>query len=97
MMRLTEIERAEALADLPSWRYDSVRDAIAREFKFGDFVGAFSFMTAVAILAEKVAHHPEWSNVYDKVSILLTTHDAEGLSTKDTELAAMITKLASAG
>jgi 4a-hydroxytetrahydrobiopterin dehydratase len=97
MMRFSERERAEALAALPDWRYDPASDAIMREFEFGDFVAAFSFMTAVAILAEKANHHPEWSNVYNKVSILLTTHDAGGLTPKDTDLAGMITKLATAG
>ena len=97
MKRLTEHERAEALAFLPDWRHEAERDAITCEFEFGDFVAAFSFMTAVAILAEKADHHPEWSNVYNKVSILLTTHDADGLTSNDTKLAGMITKLAAAG
>jgi 4a-hydroxytetrahydrobiopterin dehydratase len=94
MRRFNEQERAEALAALPGWRYDAERDAIMRDFEFGDFITAFSFMTAVAMVAERADHHPEWSNVYNKISILLTTHDTDGLTSKDTDLAAVITKLA---
>ena len=89
------LERAEALASLPGWRHDAERDAIAREFEFRDFVAAFSFMSAVAMHAEKADHHPEWSNVYNKVSILLTTHDADGLTAKDIDLAHKIMGCAS--
>jgi len=95
MICFNELERAEALASLPGWCHDAERDAIAREFEFRDFVAAFSFMTAVAIHAEKADHHPEWSNIYNKVSILLTTHDADGLTSKDAALADVITRLAS--
>jgi 4a-hydroxytetrahydrobiopterin dehydratase len=94
MKCLNEQERAEALASLRGWSHDPERDAIVRDFDFGDFVGAFSFMTAVAILAEKADHHPEWSNVYSKVSILLTTHDAGGLTFMDVDLARSISKIA---
>ena len=87
MKMLDERERREALVCLPGWSHDPMRDAIGRVFEFGDFVGAFSFMTAVAIVAEKADHHPEWSNVYNRVCILLTTHDAGGLTAKDIELA----------
>jgi 4a-hydroxytetrahydrobiopterin dehydratase len=94
MKTLNEGERREALARLPGWIHEPRRDAIVRDFEFGDFVGAFSFMTAVAIMAEKADHHPEWSNVYNKVSILLTTHDAGGLTAKDIGLAQKIMGLA---
>ena len=94
MMLFNELERAEALASLPGWRHDAERDAIMREFEFSDFIAAFSFMTAVAMHAEKADHHPEWSNVYNRVSILLTTHDADGLTWKDATLAEAITRLA---
>ena len=68
-------------------------EKLYKEFKFSDFVSAFGFMTKVALLAEKANHHPEWSNVYNKVVISLTTHDAGGISKKDFELAQEISKL----
>lgn len=68
-------------------------EKLHREFKFTDFIAAFGFMTKVALLAERANHHPEWSNVYNKVSISLTTHEAGGLSTRDFELAQEISKL----
>jgi 4a-hydroxytetrahydrobiopterin dehydratase len=71
----------------PDWTRDDKRDAITREFKFADFNRAFAFMTQVALAAEKRDHHPEWSNVYNKVRITLTTHDAGGLTQKDLDLA----------
>jgi 4a-hydroxytetrahydrobiopterin dehydratase len=75
-------------AQVPAWRYAAERGGtIAREFVFDDFVQAFSFMTRVALVAEKRDHHPEWSNVYNRVSIVLTTHDAGGLTAKDIALA----------
>lgn len=85
--KLTEAEREAALAELPEWTHDPERDGIKRSFKFKDFVEAFGFMTKVALLAEKADHHPEWSNVYNRVEILLTTHDAGGLSKRDVDLA----------
>lgn len=88
--RLTEAERAALLPALIGWEHDAARDGIAKRFAFEDFVGAFGFMTRVALLAEKADHHPEWSNVYNKVDILLTTHDAKGLSMRDIDLARAI-------
>lgn len=90
---LSEAERADALDGLPDWDYDDGRDAISREFMFDDFNQAFGFMTQVALLAEKADHHPEWSNVYNRVTILLTTHDAGGLSSRDVEMAEAIEEL----
>ena len=87
---LSETERAEALDALPDWDYDEARDAIVRRVTFGDFAEAFGFMARVAILAEKADHHPEWSNVYNRVDILLTTHDSGGLSPRDIDLAQRI-------
>ena len=73
---------------LPAWRFDANRGGtITRTFEFADFVSAFGFMTQIALEAEKRNHHPEWSNVYNRVVITLTTHDAGGLSTRDIELA----------
>lgn len=94
MERLTDQERTEALAALPEWTHEPDRDAIARTFQFPDFVTAFAFMTGVALEAEKADHHPEWSNVYGRVSILLTTHDADGLSERDINLAREVSALA---
>ncbi len=91
--QLTQAERATALDALGEWDYDEARDALTRRFVFADFVAAFGFMTRVALLAEKVDHHPEWSNVWSRVDILLTTHDAGGLSSRDIALAAAIDAL----
>ena len=75
-------------AELPDWEIGAERGGtIRREFRFADFVEAFAFMTRVALIAEKHDHHPEWSNVYNRVSIVLTTHDAGGLTAKDVALA----------
>jgi len=88
--QLTEEERADALDELDEWDFDEARDAITRTFTFADFSEAFAFMTRVALLAEKADHHPEWSNVWNRVEILLTTHDAGGLSRRDVEMAEAI-------
>ena len=90
---LSDEERADALDGLPDWDYDEARDAISRRFVFADFSEAFAFMTRVALLAEKMDHHPEWSNVWNRVDILLTTHDAGGLSTRDIVMAEAIDAL----
>jgi 4a-hydroxytetrahydrobiopterin dehydratase len=88
--RLTGAARDDAVASLDGWTSVASRDAIAKSFKFKDFVEAFGFMTSVALLAEKADHHPEWSNVYNRVEIVLTTHDAGGLSERDIALAKAI-------
>ncbi len=85
--RLTEAERAEHLPTLTGWTHDAQRDCLHGSWKFADFVTAFGFMARVALLAEKADHHPEWSNVYGKVEILLVTHDAGGLTMRDIALA----------
>jgi 4a-hydroxytetrahydrobiopterin dehydratase len=90
---LNDDKRAEALHALPDWDLDDSRDAIVRSFKFADFSEAFAFMTRVALLAEKADHHPEWSNVWNRVDILLTTHDAGGLSARDVAMAQAIDAL----
>jgi 4a-hydroxytetrahydrobiopterin dehydratase len=89
--KLTEQEVAARLSALPAWSV--VSGKLHRELKFPDFVRAFGFMTQVAIIAERSDHHPEWSNVYGRVVIDLTTHDAGGLSTRDFALAAAIDAL----
>ncbi|MGL5840016.1 MAG: 4a-hydroxytetrahydrobiopterin dehydratase [Sphingorhabdus sp.] len=83
-------EREQALAALSEWNYDTEAKGIRRTFRFLDFAEAFGFMTRVAIMAEKADHHPEWFNVYSRVEILLTTHDAGGLSERDIRLAKAI-------
>ena len=85
--KLTPAARDKALAGLPGWTFDAPADAITRQFKFKDFSEAFAFMTRVALLAQAADHHPEWSNVYNKVSITLSTHSAGGLTAKDVKLA----------
>jgi 4a-hydroxytetrahydrobiopterin dehydratase len=91
MKRIDEGALPQQLALVPQWRYDAARGGtITRDFKFADFVQAFGFMTRVALLAEKADHHPEWSNVYGRVTIVLTTHDAQGLSSRDIDLARQI-------
>ena len=91
--QLTEAEAQAALADLPEWAPARDGKAIERHLKFDDFVEAFGFMTSIAILAEKQDHHPEWFNVYNRVEITLTTHDADGLSERDIKLATAIDAL----
>ncbi len=89
------IDVAEALKGLPSWRaHEGDRPAIARGLTFADFNAAFGFMTRVALLADKVDHHPEWSNVYNRVEVLLTTHDAGGVTELDVKLAEAMDKIA---
>ena len=85
--------RAALAQDLPQWRLVEGRDAIQRSFRFGDFSEAWGFMTRAALLAEKADHHPEWFNVYNRVDVVLTTHDAGGLSARDVALAAAMDRL----
>jgi len=94
--KLTDAERAEMLAPLTAsgWTHDTARDALSRQFKFANFVEAFGFMTRAAIHAEKLNHHPEWSNVYNRVEVTLTTHDAGGLTSLDVRLAGLMDGLA---
>ena len=88
--KLSAEERAEAFASLSAWSHDVERDGLHRRFTFADFGQAFGFMAQVALLAEKADHHPEWSNVCNRVEILLTTHDAGGLSQRDVDMAEAI-------
>ena len=87
MKKLDAAARAKAFAELPNWREVAGRDAITRKFSFADFNQAFAFMTRVALLAEKMDHHPEWSNVYRTVDVTLATHDAGGVTEKDVAMA----------
>jgi 4a-hydroxytetrahydrobiopterin dehydratase len=92
--KLDEAAIHEALAALPGWSLAGGK--LHRELRFPDFVRAFGFMTSVALVAESMNHHPEWSNVYGRVTIDLTTHDAGGITQLDLELAHRIIKLAGA-
>jgi 4a-hydroxytetrahydrobiopterin dehydratase len=92
--KLTPEEREAALTGLDRWSLDEARDGIGRSFRFRDFSEAFAFMTRVALAAEQADHHPEWSNVWNRVDILLTTHSAGGLTSKDIELAKRIDAIA---
>jgi 4a-hydroxytetrahydrobiopterin dehydratase len=95
MTRPTKIGAAEALKSLPEWSAGpGARDAIVRTFRFKDFNAAFGFMTRVALAAEKLDHHPEWSNVYNRVEVLLATHDADGVTALDVTLATMMDEAA---
>ena len=87
MAPLTDPERAELLPSLSGWALVSDRDAIHKRFMFDDFNAAFAWMTRVALVAERMNHHPEWANVYDRVDVTLSTHEAKGLTRRDVELA----------
>lgn len=93
---LTDTERADKLVPLleSGWTQTEGRDAITKEFHFKTFNAAFGFMTRAALYAERWNHHPEWSNVYNRVSVTLTTHDAGGLSVLDVKLAQKMDQLA---
>ena len=90
MARPPRIGAAEALKQLPGWSAADGRDAILRRFRFKDFHTAFGFMARVALQAERMDHHPEWSNVYDRVEVVLATHDAGGVTELDLALARFI-------
>jgi len=93
--KLTGDARKAALARLSGWSEVKGRDAIAKKFVFADFNAAFGFMTRAALVAEKLDHHPEWFNVYKNVEVTLSTHDADGVTDLDIELAAAMDRLAS--
>ncbi len=87
----------QALKRLPDWTMAKDREAIVRTFKFVDFDAAFAFMTRTALLAAKMDHHPEWSNVYNKMDVTLATHDADGVTWKDVDLATAMDGYAAVG
>ncbi|WP_120498098.1 4a-hydroxytetrahydrobiopterin dehydratase [Kiloniella sp. EL199] len=93
--KLSDNERADLLPELEGWTLESDRDAIRKVFTFKTFNQAWGFMNRVALVAEKMGHHPEWFNVYNKVDIVLTTHDCDGLSVLDAELARKMNLFAS--
>ena len=92
--RLTGEARKQALAKLTGWTETPGRDAIAKTFVFKDFSEAFGFMSRAALVAEKHDHHPEWRNVYKTVEVVLSTHDAGGLTQKDVDLAQAMNAIA---
>ncbi len=92
--KLNAEARARALAELSGWRSVEDRDAIQKSFRFKDFNQAWAFMSRVAPAAEAMNHHPEWSNIYNRVEIVLTTHDCGGLSERDIRLAETIEEIA---
>src|SRR5215475_12133134 len=92
--KFTGSGRATALATLSGWSEVNGRDAIARTFIFKDFNEAFGFMARVALVAEKLDHHPEWFNVYNKVEVTLATHDAGGVTARDVAMAQAMNRLA---
>ncbi len=95
MIKKLSLEEREALlSELTDWMLANDRDAITRSFKFKSFNQAFGFMTRVAMQAEKLDHHPEWFNVYNRVDVTLTTHDCDGLSVRDSKLARFMDKAA---
>ena len=96
VQKLDDAARAALLARFPEWTHEPQRDAITRRFRFDDFAQAFGFMASVAIIAEKMDHHPEWSNVYNRVEVLLTTHDAGGVTELDIKMARFIDEAATA-
>lgn len=91
--KLDATARVAALKELAGWHAVAGRDALHKSFKFKDFNEAWGFMNRVALLAEKMDHHPEWSNVYNRVEITLATHDCDGLSERDVKLAREIGKI----
>ena len=94
VQKLAGEARKAALAKLPGWTEVKDRDAITRTFEFKDFNAAFGFMTRAALVAEKLDHHPEWFNVYRKVEVTLSTHDAGGLTERDVALAEAMNRIA---
>jgi 4a-hydroxytetrahydrobiopterin dehydratase len=94
---LTADERADLLGTLTGWSPVEDRDAIRRRYVFADFGEAFGFMTRAALVAERMNHHPEWTNVYRTVEVTLTSHDVGGLTRRDVELASRMDRIAAAG
>jgi 4a-hydroxytetrahydrobiopterin dehydratase len=93
IQKLSGAETTARLSEVPGW--EIIDGKLQKTFTFPSFVNAFGFMTSVALLAEAMGHHPDWSNVYNRVTIALTTHDVGGISTRDFALAKKITEIAS--
>lgn len=96
-LKLDDASLPRLCLQVPLWTLGTQRGGtLSREFVFADFAQAFGFMCQVALAAEKINHHPEWTNVYNRVAVTLTTHDANGLSMKDIELATLMDRIAAA-
>lgn len=96
MTALQKLPVAEAVARLEGWAATDGREAIVKTYRFADFIQAFGFMTRVALKAEAMDHHPEWFNVYNRVEVVLTTHDARGVTERDVALASFMDETAAA-
>ncbi len=94
MTRPERVGAQAAVSRLPGWSVAEGRDAIAKTFRFKDFAAAFAWMTRVALAAEKLDHHPEWFNVYNRVDVILTTHDADDVTELDITLAGIMDEAA---
>ena len=92
--KLSDAARTQAMTELPGWRVVEGRDAIVKTFRFADFNAAFGFMSRVALLAERMDHHPEWFNVYNRVEVTLATHDAGGVTERDVRMAKFMEEIA---
>lgn len=92
--KLSDAALADALRELSGWSYDADNQAIVKAYKFEDFSQAWAFMNRAALLAEKMDHHPEWFNVYNRVEVKMTTHDADGVTALDIEMATAMEKFA---
>jgi 4a-hydroxytetrahydrobiopterin dehydratase len=92
--KLSDERRQQALTELSGWSNAGDRDAITRTFQFADFNAAWGFMSRVALVAEKMDHHPEWTNVWNRVVVTLSTHDAGGVTERDVELARAMDRFA---
>ena len=92
--KLSDDDRAKSIAELEGWGLVEGREAIAKSFRFPDFNAAFAFMTRVALLAERMDHHPEWFNVYNRVDVTLATHDAGGITARDVQMAKFMEEIA---
>jgi 4a-hydroxytetrahydrobiopterin dehydratase len=92
---LTDSDLESALGELPQWQRSQDKPALTRVFRFKNFNEAFGFMSRVALYAEKLNHHPEWSNVYNRVNVVLTTHDAGGISELDLKMARFMDRITS--
>jgi 4a-hydroxytetrahydrobiopterin dehydratase len=97
MARPAKLSVESVLAQLSGWTAAEGREAIVKSFRFKDFNQAFGFMTRIALAAERLDHHPEWSNVYNRVEVLLATHDADGVTELDLKLAKIMDEAASSG
>ena len=91
--KLSITERNAAIKKLKGWQLVKDRNAISKTFEFKNFNAAFSWMTAMALHAEKLDHHPEWSNIYNKIHVILSTHDSEGVTVLDIEMATIMNNL----